>query len=106
LLFDLRPRLTRALAGGPDLVIWSCALGMICSWQAAAPSRLLAIRPMQWIGERSYSVYLLHPFVIFWLIKAGAYAPRSTRRWHPGSGIDRVSPVPHSISPWCCLRQR
>lgn len=74
LMFDLRPNPTLYLGGAPNLVLWSCALGMICAWQAVAPSWLLATRPMQWVGERSFSVYLLHPFVIFWLIKAGAYA--------------------------------
>jgi peptidoglycan/LPS O-acetylase OafA/YrhL len=29
---------------------------------------------MQWLGERSFSLYLLHPFAIFVLLSRGVYA--------------------------------
>src|ERR1700730_6174573 len=47
---------------------------MICACQAAAPSRLLSTQAVQWAGERSYSIYLLHPFVIFLLFRGGVYS--------------------------------
>jgi peptidoglycan/LPS O-acetylase OafA/YrhL len=28
---------------------------------------------MQWLGERSFGIYLLHPLVIFSLMRAGVY---------------------------------
>ena len=45
-------------------LFWSCAFGFLCVWQAATPSRLLANSAMQWLGERSFSIYLLHPLTI------------------------------------------
>ena len=60
---------------GPSLevLLWSTPLSLLCIWQAVQPSRLLASFPMQWIGERSFSVYLLHPFIVYQLWKAGVY---------------------------------
>jgi peptidoglycan/LPS O-acetylase OafA/YrhL len=60
--------------GRPDMVVWTAAMCMVCAWQAAAPSRILASRPMQWLGERSFSIYLLHPFVVITLMRHGTYA--------------------------------
>lgn len=55
---------TAASPGRPDLMVWSLLYGAIAIWQAMFPTAWFATRPMQWIGERSYSVYLLHPLVI------------------------------------------
>ncbi len=58
----------------PDALFWSLPLGMLCAAQAVRPAGWLASTPMQWLGERSYSLYLLHPFVVYCLFDAGVYA--------------------------------
>jgi peptidoglycan/LPS O-acetylase OafA/YrhL len=60
-------------AGRPDLLLWSCAFGLLCAWQAATLSRWLANSAMQWLGERSFSIYLLHPLAINELTRHGVY---------------------------------
>jgi peptidoglycan/LPS O-acetylase OafA/YrhL len=54
-------------------LLWFLPLGLICLSQALRPSHILSSSPMQWIGERSFSIYLLHPFVIYKLSVAGFY---------------------------------
>jgi peptidoglycan/LPS O-acetylase OafA/YrhL len=44
--------------------LWSLCFAGLTVWQAAAPGRLLASRPLLFLGDRSYSIYLLHPLVI------------------------------------------
>lgn len=61
-------------AGRPDSLMFGLAFGCITLWQAMRPSWLMRISPMQFIGERSYSVYLLHPAIIVILIRTGAYS--------------------------------
>jgi peptidoglycan/LPS O-acetylase OafA/YrhL len=48
-----------------DLVAWACLFGFACIWQALCPSRLLALGPLQFCGERSYSIYLVHALTVF-----------------------------------------
>ena len=48
----------------PDVLLWGLCFALLTIWQAAAPWRLLASLPMQFLGDRSYSIYLLHPLVI------------------------------------------
>jgi peptidoglycan/LPS O-acetylase OafA/YrhL len=60
LLFSYHP----IYAGRPDVLLWSSAFGLLCAWQAASPSRWVANSAMQWLGERSFSIYLLHPLTI------------------------------------------
>ncbi len=55
---------TAASAGRPDLMVWSILFGATAIWQALFPSPWFATRSLQWAGERSYSIYLLHPLVI------------------------------------------
>lgn len=43
----------------------------LCGWQSASPCRALRHPVTQWVGERSYSIYLLHPFLIAALDQAG-----------------------------------
>jgi peptidoglycan/LPS O-acetylase OafA/YrhL len=59
--------------GRLDLLLFAVPLTCLCAWQATAPSRWLKSGVMQWLGERSYSLYLLHPFVIYLLMQVGAY---------------------------------
>ena len=66
---------SKPFAGGArlDVLLWSLPLALLCGWQAVQPSRLMASTIMQWIGERSYSIYLLHPLVVYVLWQAGVY---------------------------------
>lgn len=64
--------LRHVFPGRADLILWSIAFGVATLWQAARPSYLMRNAFMQFVGERSYSVYLLHPLVIHAL--QGAYA--------------------------------
>lgn len=38
---------------------------LLCLWQAWSPSRVLLSAPFQWLGDRSYSLYLLHSLVLY-----------------------------------------
>lgn len=69
----LRIQLIPLIPSRPDILLWVVVLSAICAWQAAAPSNLLSTRPAQWLGERSFSIYLLHPFVIFLLSTNSVY---------------------------------
>jgi peptidoglycan/LPS O-acetylase OafA/YrhL len=48
----------------PDLILWGFAFAALTLWQSKWPSRWCANRIFEHVGERSYSVYLLHPVVI------------------------------------------
>lgn len=58
----------------PEILLWSTPLSLLCMWQAVRPSRVLSSQPMQWVGERSYSIYLLHPLIIRQLIHSDIYS--------------------------------
>ena len=59
---------------GIYFAFWSLPFGVLCLWQALYPSRLLRARPIQWLADRSFSIYLLHPVVIEGLRPAYEYA--------------------------------
>lgn len=48
-----------------DLVAWAIFFGLVCVWQALWPSRLLSCGFAQFCGRRSYSIYLVHPMIVF-----------------------------------------
>jgi peptidoglycan/LPS O-acetylase OafA/YrhL len=45
---------------------------MLCVSESLYPGRFFRSRALQWLGDRSYSIYLLHPVVFFLL-----------RPWYP-----------------------
>lgn len=47
-----------------DLILWGFGFAALTVWQSTWPSRWNANRIFEHVGERSYSVYLLHPVVI------------------------------------------
>lgn len=51
----------------PDLLLWGFCFAALTLWQSKWPSRWCANRIFEHVGERSYSVYLLHPVVIVFL---------------------------------------
>lgn len=63
LLFTELDKLLQA-PGRFDLMLWGAGFALLCSWQAVKPCSLLASRVFEYVGERSYSIYLLHPLVI------------------------------------------
>ncbi len=48
-----------------DIVIWGCLFGLVCVWQSLYPSKILASPPLQFCGERSYSLYLVHAITVY-----------------------------------------
>lgn len=70
LLSPLGARLSRP--GNPDILAFGVAFAGLCLWQALRPSRLLRARAAVWVGERSYSLYLLHTPLILALRPAYA----------------------------------
>lgn len=55
------------LVGRPDIIIWAIVFSILCASQAARPSWLFANQFLEYAGERSFSIYLLHPLVIVYL---------------------------------------
>jgi peptidoglycan/LPS O-acetylase OafA/YrhL len=52
-------------SGRPDLIVWAVGFGALCIWQSTKPSFWCANKLFEYAGERSYSIYLLHPIIIF-----------------------------------------
>ena len=48
-----------------DIVLWGIGLSALCAWQSHQPSVVIASDALEYLGERSYSIYLLHPVIIF-----------------------------------------
>ena len=66
----------RIVRDAPASVGFALVLAAIA--HAAAPGRLLATRPLTWLGERSYGVYLWHMPVIYGLRAAGVFPEGDT----------------------------
>jgi len=49
------------------MVVWGSVFGLLCLWQALYPSKILASPVLQFCGERSYSIYLVHAVTVFTL---------------------------------------
>jgi peptidoglycan/LPS O-acetylase OafA/YrhL len=47
-----------------DLIVWGLAFAALSIWQSTRPNRWSANWLFEYLGERSYSIYLLHPVVI------------------------------------------
>jgi peptidoglycan/LPS O-acetylase OafA/YrhL len=60
-----------------DIVIWGLGLTGLCAWQSVYPSRIIANKFFEYLGERSFSIYLLHPVIMYfskdYLIKTYEY---------------------------------
>ena len=51
-------------SGRGDFVLWGFGLAALCIWQSAQPSFILANGLLQYFGERSFSIYLVHPVAL------------------------------------------
>ena len=62
--------------GRPDLLIWAVGFTALCIWQSLRPCVWIGSKVLEYVGERSYSVYLLHPVIVFFFKKwiVGGYA--------------------------------
>jgi hypothetical protein len=57
----------RALPGWTHTAIWGAAFAALCVWQALVPGFVAGSRVLSFLGERSFSIYLLHPLVMIFL---------------------------------------
>ena len=48
-----------------DVLLWGVGLAALCIWQAYKPSLVIGNSFLEWVGERSYSIYLIHPVIIY-----------------------------------------
>ena len=67
---------------GLGTILWGVAFIPICVWRGGT-SKHRGNRLMHYIGERSYSIYLLHPLVL-WLFRPGLHPFHSTLLPHLG----------------------
>lgn len=54
-------------ATGNQTPLWGLLFGVLCVWQGLAPGVLAGSSALVFLGERSYSIYLLHPLALFFL---------------------------------------
>ena len=55
--------------GRLDLIILGFGFGGLCLWQSIKPSFWSANKLCEYLGERSYSIYLIHPLIIIFTKK-------------------------------------
>lgn len=53
-------------SGRLDIVLWGIGLSALCAWQSLRPSVAIGSYPLEYLGERSFSIYLLHPVIVFY----------------------------------------
>lgn len=49
--------------GSLDIILWGLGFMAFVIWQALAPSKVIANKLLDFVGERSFSIYLLHPII-------------------------------------------
>ena len=65
LLLHFQPGGTPVSLGAFSSIIMALGFAALCVWQSVRPNRWFANRFFEYLGERSFSVYLLHPLVIY-----------------------------------------
>lgn len=61
-----------------NIVFFGIFFAVLCVWQSINPSRWCANAFWEYLGERSYSIYLLHPIIIVHLKQFTGHLYRST----------------------------
>lgn len=64
LSFDVSALLKNS--GRLDIILWGIGLSALCAWQCREPSGAIASYAFEYLGERSFSMYLLHPVILFY----------------------------------------
>ncbi len=64
MFFDFGASLKDSDSGRLDIIVWGFGLTALIVWQSLLPSYVLASKVFWFLGERSFSIYLLHPIVI------------------------------------------
>lgn len=49
--------------GSLDIILWGLGFTSLVIWQAIAPCKTVASKFFDFVGERSFSIYLLHPII-------------------------------------------
>lgn len=49
--------------GSLDIILWGLGFTALVIWQALAPCKIVANKLLDFLGERSFSIYLLHPII-------------------------------------------
>ncbi|MGE5669045.1 MAG: acyltransferase family protein [Betaproteobacteria bacterium] len=75
-------------AAGLYFAAWGLPFGLLCLWQALYPSAPMRAGAVQWVADRSFSIYLLHPVVLEWLWQADAFLDR-----HGVAGAALLRPI-------------
>ena len=60
--------MTASLSGvswRPDVTLWAIGFASLIVWQSLSPSFILSAAFFEFLGERSFGIYLLHPLAIF-----------------------------------------
>jgi peptidoglycan/LPS O-acetylase OafA/YrhL len=55
---------SQSIFGSMGVLIQAAGFGALCVWQSAKPNIWFANKFYEYLGERSFSIYLLHPLVI------------------------------------------
>lgn len=69
--------------GRADMLVWGVAFAGLCVWQSIAPSAVVANRVFEFLGERSFSIYLVHPLII---VFGKAHIVRAFELFQPALG--------------------
>ncbi len=72
-LFALRDKPFGSDAHYYSTLFWFIPLTAICIWQAQENSPIFGAPLLRWAGDRSYSIYLWHPYIVYNLMISGFY---------------------------------
>ena len=68
-------------ASGLYFAAWALPFAVLCLWQARYPAKLMRTPVAQWVADRSFSIYLLHPVVLALLRRGYQVLASRSPRW-------------------------